>query len=147
VDAEPGRVLLGVTVPAAFGANASLTHTRVDHSHGDAFTVWESQGRPATPSATQLAALRAAMEPVVLERERVVEVADGAVRLPFDLPRFGISLVTISPSDIGPRETSRTSETGCSCRLATRAQADLPALLAFAFVAELARRRRLFARS
>ena len=62
-----------------------MTHTRVDDTHGDAFTVWVSQGSPATPSAAQLAALREAMEPVVLEREHVVDVA-GRSREPLVRP-------------------------------------------------------------
>ena len=75
-----------------------------------------SQGSPATPSAAQLTALREAMEPVVLERERVVRVLDGAVSLSFDLPRFGISLLTLAPSSVSAHDASPTSDAGCSCR-------------------------------
>jgi hypothetical protein len=42
------------------------------------------------------------MEPAVLERERVVAVTDGAVTLTFELPRFGISLVTLVASSPEP---------------------------------------------
>jgi xylan 1,4-beta-xylosidase len=132
--AELSPVWLRVVVPPVFGARASLTHTRVDETHGDAFTVWTSQGRPATPSAEQVRALREAMEPVVLERDRVVDVTNGAVNLSFDLPRFGISLVTLAPAK--PSDAPRTSDADCSCRLPAPAHTPpawlVPPLLAVA---------------
>jgi xylan 1,4-beta-xylosidase len=99
VDAEPASVALDVSVPSAFGAHAVLTHARVDETHGNSHAVWVSQGSPASPSDAELAELREAMEPAVIERERAVSVKDGVVRLSFELPRFGISLVTLVPSE------------------------------------------------
>jgi xylan 1,4-beta-xylosidase len=98
VEAEAATVALHVSVPAGFGTRATVTHTRVDDTHGNAHTVWLSQGSPAMPSDAELVELREAMEPAVLERERVVAVTDGVVTLTFELPRFGISLVTLVPS-------------------------------------------------
>jgi xylan 1,4-beta-xylosidase len=130
VDIGPAEVVLSVSVPSAFGANAVVTHTRVDDTHGNAHAVWVSQGSPGTPSAAQLAALREAMEPAVLERERAVRVEGGTVRLSFDLPRFGISLVSLAPSNVGEREASSASDAGCSCGLIAPARTPLQALLA-----------------
>lgn len=70
VAAAPVRAT--VTLPSGWGARATITHLRVDETHGDAFTVWTSQGSPATPSAAQRAALVAAMEPSPLEPARTV---------------------------------------------------------------------------
>ena len=128
VDAQPTRVTLKVAVPPAFGAKAAVTHTRVDGTHGNAFTVWVSQGSPATPTAKQLTALREAMEPVVLEPEHLVEVAGGAVSLSFDLPRFGISLMTLAPSTGSERDASLASDAGCSCQFPGKARTPLLAL-------------------
>jgi xylan 1,4-beta-xylosidase len=98
VGATP--VHLAVTVPASFGPRVRLSHLRVDESHGDAYTVWVAQGMPASPSASQLAALQQAMDPSPLAADRTVAVAaDGSVAADFDLPRFGVSLVTLAPSD------------------------------------------------
>jgi xylan 1,4-beta-xylosidase len=141
VAAEPAPVTLAVTVPSAFGAYAAVTHTRVDETHGDAHTVWVAQGSPATPSDAQLTALRAAMEPVVLERERVVGVRNGAVSLSFELPRFGLSLVTLVPSS-GPKpEPPPASDPGCSCRVHALAPTPSPALLLLSLGVALACRR------
>jgi xylan 1,4-beta-xylosidase len=142
VDAEPVPVTLSVSVPPEFGANATVTHTRVDETHGNAHAVWVSQGSPSAPSDTELAALRAAMEPVVLERERTTGVANGTVTLSFDLPRFGISLVSLAPATPNERERSPEGDAGCSCRFPARSRTPLPVVLVISVVVALARRRR-----
>lgn len=95
VAASP--VSLAVQVPASFGAQVSVSHLRTDETHGDAYTTWVAEGSPATPTATQLAALQAAMVPSLLQPDETVAVTADAVNLTFDLPRFGISLITVGP--------------------------------------------------
>jgi xylan 1,4-beta-xylosidase len=125
-------VHLAVKVPASFGASARVSHLRVDESHGDAYTVWVSQGMPASPSAAQVAALRQAMDPALLVPDRTVAVAaDRSVGLDFDLPRFGVSLVTILPAagtgdggtDIDGDGSSSPPGSGCGCRAGDRGDA------------------------
>jgi xylan 1,4-beta-xylosidase len=100
VPAAAAPVHLTIAVPARFGSSVRVSHLRVDESHGDAYTVWVSQGMPPNPSAAEVAALRAAMDPSPLVPDRVLAVgADGAVAVDFDLPRFGVSLVTLQPAD------------------------------------------------
>jgi xylan 1,4-beta-xylosidase len=94
-------VHLAITVPASFGSHVRVAHLRVDESHGDAHAVWVSQGMPPSPSAAQIAALHQAMDPVSLVPDTNVAVeAGGLIRLDFDLPRFGISLITVEPVDL-----------------------------------------------
>lgn len=127
VDAEASPIAVTVEVPPAYANGALVTHTRVDKQHGDAFTVWEAQGSPEAPSAMQLAELREAMEPVVIEPAHVAAVVNGAVSLSFDLPRFGISLLTLEPprsTDAGAPDASSSEgqdgayveQGGCRCR-------------------------------
>jgi xylan 1,4-beta-xylosidase len=139
VDAQPAHVTLDVAVPPALGASVSVTHTRVDDTHGDAYRVWVSQGSPATPSAMQLAALREAMEPAVLEPGHVAPVTGGAVSLSFDLPRFGISLLTLEPGNKSEREASPQTNAGCSYLTAAPPRTSL---LPLAFAVALIHRRR-----
>jgi xylan 1,4-beta-xylosidase len=101
VTTAASPVALSVRVPDEFGTRATVTHLRVDETHGDAYTVWTSQGRPAPPSAAQIAALQQAMQPSELEPPRSADVMNGSVSLGFDLPRFGISLVTLTPAGGG----------------------------------------------
>jgi xylan 1,4-beta-xylosidase len=100
VAAAAAPVHLSVKVPADFGSTAVITHLRADETHGDAYTTWVAQGKPATPTAAQIQELKAAMQPVALEPAHRIDVADGAVTLDFDLPRFGISLVTLTPPSL-----------------------------------------------
>jgi xylan 1,4-beta-xylosidase len=94
-------VHLAIKLPASFGTSARVSHLRVDESHGDAYTVWVSQGRPASPSAAEVAALQQAMAPAPLVPDATVAVAaDGTVAVDFELPRFGVSLVTLAPADL-----------------------------------------------
>ncbi|HEV8547634.1 MAG TPA: hypothetical protein VGQ57_01380, partial [Polyangiaceae bacterium] len=77
VEVAPTAVVVKVALPPSFAAGASVKHLRVDASHGDAYAVWLAQGSPVTPSASELDALRQAMDPSALEPEHVVSVANG----------------------------------------------------------------------
>jgi xylan 1,4-beta-xylosidase len=140
VAAEPAAVTLTIAVPPAFGAHASVTHTRVDDQHGNAHTVWVAQGSPPAPSSEELGALRAAMEPVVLERERIVGVDGGSITLAFELPRFGLSLITLTPSGPPPPASPPDDDGGCSCRLGSAARAPRGAFFGVLLALALVRR-------
>jgi xylan 1,4-beta-xylosidase len=142
VAAAPAQVKLDVSVPLAFGANLSVTATRVDEAHGDAFTVWQAQGSPAAPSAAQLAELRGAMQPVP-EPARIVAVQGGVASLSFELPRFGIVLFTLAPATEGEHEAAAPDDdAACSHRLGSPGASSLTALLGLALGVALTRRRR-----
>jgi xylan 1,4-beta-xylosidase len=134
VDVAATPVHLTIEVPASFGATVRVGHLRVDDTHGDAYAVWVAQGMPPAPSATQIAALQAAMEPAPLVPDAIVAVAaDGTVVVDFVLPRFGVSLVTIEPAgentggagvDAGSGQGGTVStgkmDGGCSCGIGGR---------------------------
>jgi xylan 1,4-beta-xylosidase len=159
VAAAATPVHLAIKVPASFGAQARVSHLRVDESHGDAYTVWVSQGMPPSPSAAQIAALQAAMDPSLLVPDTTVVVAaDGSVGVDFDLPRFGVSLVTILPAAAagdggldtdgggdsgGSSGTARPPSGGCGCRVGSRGDAGSSlALCGIGVLAALVWRRR-----
>jgi xylan 1,4-beta-xylosidase len=135
VEAEPATVSLDIAVPAAFGGSALVQHTRVDDAHGNAFAAWVAQGRPVAPTAEELATLREAMEPVLIEPEHTVATRRGAVRLTFSLPRFGMSLLTLAAGGESPSAPSPPSEPGCSCRSSS---GTTPAVLPLVFVGAFA---------
>lgn len=114
VSAVATPVQLTINVPASFGSSVRLSHLRVDESHGNAYTVWVSQGMPPSPSAGEVAALEHAMEPSSLVPDSTFALAaDGSVGVRFELPRFGVSLITVRPA-VGTSEGGTTG-TGCSC--------------------------------
>jgi len=114
-------VHLSVAVPAQFGTRVRISHLRVDEHHGDAYTVWVGQGMPSSPSSAQVSALRQAMEPSPLLPDQTVMVsANGSVDLEFELPRFGVSLVTLVPTTdpVSGASSPEQSADGCACRAA-----------------------------
>jgi xylan 1,4-beta-xylosidase len=107
-------VHLTISVPSSFGRSVRVSHLRVDELHGDAYTVWVAQGMPQSPSAAEIAALQQAMEPAPLVPDGIFAVAaDGSVGVHFDLPRFGVSLVTVEPAP-GTNQGWAVGG-GCSC--------------------------------
>jgi xylan 1,4-beta-xylosidase len=116
VTAPPSPVRVTTRLPPSFGSSAVVTHLRVDEAHGDAYTVWLSQGRPQAPTAAQIAALQQAMQPAALEPARQVDIKKGTVSLEFELPRFGISLLMLAPTSEGGAPATP-SHSGCSCKL------------------------------
>jgi xylan 1,4-beta-xylosidase len=145
VAADAAPVHLAVRVPASFGSGAHISHLRVDETHGDAYTVWLAQGSPANPTEAQIAALKQAMDPSLLVPDYTASVAaDGSVAVDFDLPRFGVSLVTIRPA---ARESDRDADSGgTACRFDRRGRKPSRSAVPFGVVslalAILARRRR-----
>lgn len=114
VRGEPASVTVRVDVPETFAARLLVNHRRVDETHGNAVTVWGSQGNPAAPSDAERAQLIAAMNALELEPDHVVRVEHGVATLTLTLPRFGISLLTLTPST--EPEPLETRAEGCSCR-------------------------------
>jgi len=141
VDAEPAKITLDVSVPPPFAAGAIVKHQRVDHAHGDAFTVWQSQGSPASPSGAQFEALHEAMDALEFSPQTLLSAKNGAVTLSFALPRFGVSLVTLTPA--ARNEPSPNDAVGCSYRVARREQTPpITLLLVLALLAIALTRRR-----
>ncbi|HVY29556.1 MAG TPA: hypothetical protein VHB79_23515 [Polyangiaceae bacterium] len=92
-------VHLSIKVPLSFGAHPRLSELRVDETHGNAYALWTAQGEPAEPSAAQLAGLAQAMAPAALISERSLGVdRNHSISLELELPRFGVSLVSIEPT-------------------------------------------------
>ncbi|MDF3071908.1 MAG: xynB 2 [Polyangiaceae bacterium] len=100
VAAPSAPVRLRVQLPPALGGKVLISHLRVDAEHGNAHARWRALGMPAAPSEAELAELRLAMAPAKLLDEALTDVeADGSVQVSFELPRFGVSLVSIEPGD------------------------------------------------
>ena len=163
VPAPATPVHLSINVPASIGPYVRVSHLRVDESHGDAYTVWVAQGMPTNPSPAQEKALQQAMAPSALVPDQTAQVtANGTVELDFDLPRFGVSLVTLLPADasnggaggapsgLGGDSSggapAAPSSGGCACRsggVGTGQQSAAQLVLGLLAFAALVRRRRV----
>lgn len=75
---------------------AILAHYRLDEAHGSPYEVWESQGAPRIPWGGELEELRRHQEPTLLEAPSEVKSSEGKLKLTFDLPLPGVSLILLS---------------------------------------------------
>lgn len=140
VPAAPASVALRVQVPRELGGKLVVSHERVDDTHGNAFSAWQSLGSPASPSSSELQQLREAMSLLEFESPRSLEVKDGLVSVSFELPRFGVSLLTLRPSDSSEADSNAGD---CSCRQSSRPpRGSSLYLLAFVAMAMAASSRR-----
>ncbi len=75
---------------------ALVRHYRVDSRTSNAYAVWQEMGSPQQPTPAQYARLEAAGHVQLLTSPEWVETESGRVRLRFELPRQGLSLVQLS---------------------------------------------------
>jgi len=75
-----------------------VEHWRIDGSHSNAHAAWQRMGGPRPPSPEQFAALEKASGLETLGTPRGIVAADGAIRLGFDLPPQGVSLIEARPA-------------------------------------------------
>jgi xylan 1,4-beta-xylosidase len=75
------------------GVRMLAQHFRVDDLHSNSYEAWKRMGSPADPNQQQRALLEAAGQLSAVESPRWVSSAEGSMRLRFDLPRHGVSLI------------------------------------------------------
>jgi xylan 1,4-beta-xylosidase len=73
-----------------------VEHFRVDNEHSNSFETWKRMGSPAKPDAGQYALLEASGQLAAVDSPHWTTPTDGTLRLKFDLPLHGVSLVRIS---------------------------------------------------
>jgi xylan 1,4-beta-xylosidase len=73
-----------------------VQHFRVDDDHSNSYEAWKKMGSPAKPTAEQYAQLEAAGQLGSASSPRWLNSADGKLRLNFDLPLHGVSLVLVT---------------------------------------------------
>ncbi len=97
VQVPDAAINLTVKVPSTFPPQVYVTHWRVDSTHSNANTKWITLGSPAHPTQAQLDTLHAAMQLQTLSSPQIMDVVNGQISLSFALPRFGVSLIEITP--------------------------------------------------
>jgi xylan 1,4-beta-xylosidase len=94
VAAPDARVNLSIRdLPAR---RVLVHHYRIDESHSNAYAAWLEMGAPQQVSKGQYLELERAGKLELLDAPFWVDVKDGALTLPFDLPRQGVSLVWLT---------------------------------------------------
>ncbi|MBI5304450.1 MAG: beta-xylosidase [Chloroflexi bacterium] len=78
------------------GNNLVMEHYRVDQSHSNAYAEWVRQGKPMYPAPGQRAAIKSRDGLELLEPPQRIALYDGNIKLSFNLPVHGISLLRFS---------------------------------------------------
>jgi len=84
-----------LTVEGMADGKPTLTHSRIDHDHSNAYEAWKKMGSPQTPTAEQRTALEFMGKLQVLKAPEAVRVENGRLVLTFMLPRQGVSLLEL----------------------------------------------------
>ena len=100
-DDVPGAtadVALTLAGLPAEAATAGVAHYRVDATHSNAYTLWQSLGSPTAPTKPQYTQLEAAAQLATFTAatHATLTTADGAATLTFPLPRQAVSLLVLS---------------------------------------------------
>jgi xylan 1,4-beta-xylosidase len=72
-----------------------LEHFRIDDTHGNAYTAWETMGSPQSPTPEQYAQLKAAGQLQLLTSPEWLDVDNGHVTIETKLPRQAVSLLRL----------------------------------------------------
>ena len=94
LPAAPAQVQ--IAVGNATNGQPTLTHYRIDGERSNSYAAWQKMGSPAAPTQVQQRALESAGQLQQLEAPKRVRVADGRVTLTVQLPRQGVSLLTLA---------------------------------------------------
>jgi len=73
-----------------------VKHYRIDDTHSNAYTVWKAMGSPQQPTTEQYAQLKSQAGLQLLNSPVWLDVADGKLTIPTELPRQSISLLKIT---------------------------------------------------
>lgn len=94
LPAPPAQV--DIAVANAANGQPTVTHYRIDGERSNSYAAWQKMGSPASPTAVQLKALESAGQLQQLEAPKKMRVADGRITLTVQLPRQGVSLLTLT---------------------------------------------------
>lgn len=96
-DDSPGpNAAVTLTIPGLpTSGEAKLTHYRIDDSHSNAYTLWQSLGSPQKPTEAQYKELEQAGQLAELKGDVKVPVMNGNATVTFPLPRQGVSLLLL----------------------------------------------------
>jgi xylan 1,4-beta-xylosidase len=94
LPAAPAQV--DIAVANAANGQPTLTHYRIDGERSNSYAAWQKMGSPAAPTQVQQRALESAGQLQQLDSPRKMRVADGRITLTVQLPRQGVSLLTLT---------------------------------------------------
>lgn len=80
-------------LPFPNGSKLSFQHFRVDSTHSNAYTIWQINGKPESPTTAVWDSMRAHQNLALYEPATTVEYSGSQIAKSFPLPRWGVSLL------------------------------------------------------
>jgi xylan 1,4-beta-xylosidase len=87
-------------LPRSYTGDAQLTHFRIDNAHSNAYALWQKMGSPLTLPEADFDALKAQSGLQTLSAPETIKVINGQAKIAITLPRQGISLLVLKPSNL-----------------------------------------------
>jgi xylan 1,4-beta-xylosidase len=95
-DDVPGPdAAIELAVAGLRGSKPAVTHFRIDREHSNSYAAWQRLGSPIAPDKAAYDALRAEGQLTALKAPSVTSRKGKVLRVPFALPRQGVSLLLI----------------------------------------------------
>ncbi len=85
-----------IVVSGAADGRPAVTHYRVDQDQSNSYEAWKKMGSPQSPTPAQYAELEKAGKLKMLGSAERVRVERGELKLTFQLPRQGVSLLKVA---------------------------------------------------
>ncbi|MFB9293216.1 GH39 family glycosyl hydrolase [Persicitalea jodogahamensis] len=87
---------VSVQIKGLTASRVLVQHYRIDQQHSNSYEAWKRMGSPQKPTPEQIDALEAAGQLQMLTSPEWMNVEKSTLKLPFDLPRQGVSLIKVS---------------------------------------------------
>src|SRR5262245_42787043 len=94
-DVEGAPAELTLTIDGVENGRATLTHSRIDRDHSNAYEAWKKIGSPQTLTPEQRTALESMGKLQELKAPDKVTIEKGQLTLTFTLPRQAVSLIEL----------------------------------------------------
>ena len=96
IPAAPAQITLRISnLPSIPARKVLLTHYRIDDKFSNSYEVWKSMGSPQNPAKEQIEILERSGQLEMYTSPEYVDVTNNGLRVEFELPRQGVSLVKL----------------------------------------------------
>ncbi len=82
-------------LPFPNGSKILYQHFRVDSTHSNAYTIWQINGKPVSPSPAVWDSMRAHQKLALYEPATTIDYSGSQITKSFPLPRWGVSLIVL----------------------------------------------------
>lgn len=83
------------SLPFPNGSKISFQHFRVDSTHSNAYTVWQKNGKPVSPSTAVWDSMRTHQNLELYEPATTIDYSGSQITKSFPLSRWGVSLIVL----------------------------------------------------